>query len=131
MNYTIQTGPNQELRSLSGWDESFQTSKNYIIIRCREDSNGELLGQIAIDLQFRCAWLFYLAVNPDKRNQGIDTELMSKAEKTITNRGYKNIFLNVLKSEEETLIPYYENLGYSKVKQDEDTNEWIMEKIFD
>lgn len=130
MNYTIQTGPNQEerIRSTTDWNESFQSDKNYIIIRCREDSNGELLGQIVIDLQFKCSWLLYLAVKPEKRNQGIETELMSKAERTITSRGYKNILLN---AEQEALIPYYENLGYSKVKQDEETNEWIMQKIFE
>jgi len=69
----------------------------------------------------------FLAVKPEKRNQGIETELILKAERTIKNRGYKNILLN---SSQETLS-FYETLGYMKIKQDEDTNEWIMQKIFD
>lgn len=126
--FTICTKPNQKLHGVRYWNEIFRVNKNYTVLRVRE--NKKLLGQVAIDFVEDEAWIYFLAVNPRKRGNGIGTRLMKKVEKFIKRSGTKYIFLRPQKDFEAKLVPWYEELGYERLYRDESCrNEWLMLKV--
>ena len=125
--FTICIKPNQKLHGVRDWNEIFRVNKNYTVLRVRK--NKKLLGQVAIDFVEDEAWIYFLAVNPGKRGNGIGTRLMKKAEKFIKRTGIKYIFLRPQKDFETKLVPWYEELGYERLYRDESCrNEWLMLK---
>lgn len=60
-----------------------------------------------------------LSVTPDKRRQGIGTELVDDAEKLGKELGRKRFRLNIDKPYKDWLYDYYINLGYEYWDEDE------------
>lgn len=128
--FTICTKRNQKVHGVRNWKEMFRLEENRTVIRCRDKNTNKLLGQIAIELNKEEAWIFFLAVNPRKRGNGIGTRLMKKAEKFIKRTDTKYIFLRPQKDFETKLVPWYEGLGYERLYRDESCrNEWLMLKV--
>jgi ribosomal protein S18 acetylase RimI-like enzyme len=57
-------------------------------------------------------WIYYLAVDPDYRQQQIGRCMMEKAESTLKKRGCPKINLQV-RASNQAVISFYERLGFS------------------
>ena len=56
-------------------------------------------------------WVYYVAVSPERRRQGIGTSLMREVEDRLVRMGCSKLNLQVRASNQE-VIAFYENLGY-------------------
>lgn len=126
MKFTICTKANQRVHGVRNWDELFVLCKKYTVIRAREGK--KLLGQIAVEIDEKNnAWIFFLAVDPDERGNGIGTQLIDKAEIFVEKSGIESIYLRPQKEFEKRLVPWYESLGYEKLERDPTCrDEWLM-----
>ena len=57
-------------------------------------------------------WIYYMAVDPEYRRQGIGSRMMQKAESELRERGCPKINLQVRNSN-RAVISFYEHLGFS------------------
>jgi ribosomal protein S18 acetylase RimI-like enzyme len=74
-------------------------------------AGDELVGTTIAGIDGTRAWIYYVAVAPNRRREGIGTELMKAAESAITKLGYSLINLQVRQSGAEA-VRFYETLGY-------------------
>jgi len=58
-------------------------------------------------------WIYYLAVDPDYRRQGIATQIMRHAEAALNKRGCPKIDLMV-RDTNQPVIDFYHRIGYKK-----------------
>lgn len=58
-------------------------------------------------------WVNYLAVDPDRRRQGMARELMNEVENQLRRRGCAKINLQIRRDNLEA-ISFYERIGYSE-----------------
>lgn len=127
LEFTICENPKQKIHRVLDWNEIIQTPRQYTVLRARDGL--KLFGQVALRIDDGLVGIFYLAVNPKMRGQGIGTKLMAKAEKEIKKMGYNKVWLRPQKDFEDKLIPWYESLGYEKLfHEDEENGRWVMGK---
>ena len=58
-------------------------------------------------------WIYYLAVNPDYRRQGLATQIMQHAEAVLKARGCPKIDLMV-RDTNQPAVDFYQRIGYKK-----------------
>lgn len=129
--FTVSRKKEQNLHRTMDWNEVLQikSTKPWAVIRAREQK--KLLGQVAVVLvdEEDSAYLYYFVVDPSCRGQGIGTALLQRTENWIKSQGYSKVVLYPQLEFESTLLPFYEELGYTKLKRDpENRGEFRMEK---
>lgn len=72
---------------------------------------GRLLGTVMTGHDGYRGWVYYLAVQPDDRGNGIGRDLMSAAEAWLHEQGIPKLQLMV-RADNTAVIEFYEQLGY-------------------
>ncbi len=73
--------------------------------------NGEVIATVMVGEDGHRAWVYYLAVTPARRRQGIARAAMTAAEDWATQRGMPKMHLMV-RLENTAVIAFYQSLGY-------------------
>lgn len=73
--------------------------------------DAELLGTVMVGHDGHRGWVYYLAVSPDRRGQGIGRQLMASAESWCRDRDVPKVQLMVRAGNSE-VIHFYQGLGY-------------------
>lgn len=76
------------------------------------DPNGRLLGTAMVGHDGHRGWVYYLAVDPEHRHEGIGRALMEASETWLRTRGLPKVNLMVRNSNTAALT-FYESLGYT------------------
>ncbi|QFG69034.1 GNAT family acetyltransferase [Ornithinimicrobium pratense] len=74
-------------------------------------ADGELRGTVMVGHDGHRGWVYYLAVQPDHRGNGIGRELMRAAESWLHGRGIPKLQLMV-RADNTVVIEFYERMGY-------------------
>ena len=127
IRYTKCTRKEQVIHGVRDWNKAFKVTPKdgagpYTVIRAR--SGSKLLGQVVVVDD----WIVFLVVNPNYRGKGIGSELLTKAENVIFNKGEKVANLHPQKEFQDKLIPWYEKMGYSVIGFDDKVGEYHMVK---
>ncbi len=75
-------------------------------------ADGHLVGTAMSGFDGHRGWVYYVAVHPDFRRQGIGSVLMKKAEKSLLEIGCPKVNIQIRASNAE-VQSFYESLGYS------------------
>lgn len=73
--------------------------------------DGQLLGTVLVGHDGHRGWVYYLAVRPDSRGNGLGPELMSAAESWLHEQSVPKLQLMV-RTENTAVIAFYKRLGY-------------------
>jgi ribosomal protein S18 acetylase RimI-like enzyme len=76
------------------------------------DDAGEIVGTAMGGYDGHRGWVYAVAVDPDRRRQGIGTALMRRVEQSLTAMGCPKLNLQVRGSNRRA-VGFYESLGYS------------------
>ncbi len=76
---------------------------------------GEVVGTTMAGYDGHRGWIYYVAVSPRQRRQGIGADLMTDVEQRVARLGCPKLNLQVRASNHEA-VSFYERLGY-KVEQ--------------
>jgi ribosomal protein S18 acetylase RimI-like enzyme len=76
------------------------------------DEAGELLGTAMVGHDGHRGWVYYLAVDPDARRQGLGRELMRACEHWLRARDVPKLQLMV-RSGNRGAVAFYQRLGYT------------------
>jgi ribosomal protein S18 acetylase RimI-like enzyme len=71
----------------------------------------DLVGSVMVGHDGHRGWLYYLAVEPSRQEQGIGRALVHTAERWLTDRGVKKVQLMVRETN-EAVAAFYRQLGY-------------------
>ena len=71
-----------------------------------------VVGTIMAGYDGHRGWIYSVAVHPDHREQGIGSELVSHAERALTDKGCMKINLQIMDGN-EGVVAFYSSLGYS------------------
>jgi N-acetylglutamate synthase-like GNAT family acetyltransferase len=75
---------------------------------------GELVGCVVLtDVNSSVVRLRQMAVRPDHQGRGVGAQIVSFAEKSAAERGYREIILNA----RDTAVHFYERAGYAATGQ--------------
>ena len=72
---------------------------------------SEIVGTAMAGYDGHRGWVYYVAVSPRHRRQGIGTALMNNVEQRLASLGCPKLNLQVRASNHE-VVSFYENLGY-------------------
>jgi len=73
--------------------------------------NSELVGTVMAGYDGHRGWIYYLAVSPEHRRQGIGRALMLRVEKELSQLGCPKLNLQVRSSNIQA-VEFYRHLGY-------------------
>ncbi|MGB2964864.1 MAG: GNAT family acetyltransferase [Anaerolineales bacterium] len=73
--------------------------------------DSQLVGTAMAGFDGHRGWVYYLAVDPDFRRQGIGTALMEKAEESLAKAGCPKLNLQI-RADNADVRAFYEKLGY-------------------
>lgn len=73
---------------------------------------SEIVGTAMAGYDGHRGWVYYVAVSPRHRRQGIGTALMNNVEQRLASLGCPKLNLQVRASNHE-VVSFYENLGYA------------------
>jgi ribosomal protein S18 acetylase RimI-like enzyme len=73
---------------------------------------SEIVGTAMAGYDGHRGWVYYVAVSPRHRRQGIGTALMNNVEQRLARLGCPKLNLQVRASNHE-VVSFYENLGYA------------------
>lgn len=71
-----------------------------------------LVGTVMVGHDGHRGWVYYLAVDPARRRDGLGRALMTAAEEWISSAGIPKVHLMV-RSENAEVVAFYEALGYA------------------
>ncbi|MEK8031375.1 GNAT family acetyltransferase [Ideonella sp. DXS29W] len=74
--------------------------------------DSEVIGTVMAGYEGHRGWINYLAVDPDRRQQGLGRQLMEWAEARLRERGCPKINLQVRQGN-EAVLAFYSALGYA------------------
>jgi ribosomal protein S18 acetylase RimI-like enzyme len=74
--------------------------------------NTEVVGTIMAGYDGHRVWLYYVAVDPNKRLSGLGSSLVHHAEKALADLGCMKVNLQLLDTNEATAA-FYKSIGYS------------------
>ncbi len=74
-------------------------------------ADEQLLGTVMVGHDGHRGWVYYLAVQPDHRGNGLGRELMSAAESWLREQGVPKLQLMV-RADNSAVIEFYKRLGY-------------------
>lgn len=77
----------------------------------RHDS--ELVGTVMMGVDGHRGWIYYLAVAPTRRGQGLARQLMGEAEAWIAAQGVTRVNLMV-RADNAAVVGFYAHLGYRR-----------------
>ena len=83
--------------------------------------NDQLIGTVMVGHDGHRGWVYYLAVEENRRGTGLGAHLMSAAENWLREHGAVKVQLMV-RSTNEAVLGFYEHLGY------EDANVQVRSK---
>lgn len=73
---------------------------------------GRLVGTVMVGHDGHRGWVYYLAVDPELRRQGLGRALMQSAESWLREQGTPKVQLMV-RADNEAVLAFYERLGYA------------------
>ncbi len=76
------------------------------------DGDAALLGTVLVGHDGHRGWVYYLAVDPVRRGEGLGRVLMAAAETWLAGRGVPKIQLMV-RATNTPVVAFYERLGYA------------------
>lgn len=79
-------------------------------------SDAGVVGTIMAGYDGHRGWIYSVAVHPDHRKQGIGSDLVSHAERSLTDKGCMKINLQIMECN-EGVAAFYSSLGYSAEKR--------------
>lgn len=79
------------------------------------ESNDKIIGSCMAGYDGHRGWVYYLAVDPDYRRQGIGRLLMDEAEKRLLALGCPKIDLMV-RENNTAVLEFYQRIGYNADK---------------
>lgn len=126
MHIRISKGPNQRIHSTSNWNSFIVLDKDYIIFKAIK--SGKVVGQVGLELGDDFAYIFSLAVDPNFREAGLGSLLLSTVEHYAKKHAHDIVYLQVEKCNEKTLLPFYAKRHYKKNYKDELLDEWCLYK---
>jgi GNAT superfamily N-acetyltransferase len=92
--------------------EDLAAKPHALLLTCREDPNGELLGTVWLEPKNDGVWyLGLLTVRPDLQKRQMGRVLLAAAESFAKDRGARRIRMSVV-NVRKTLIAWYERRGY-------------------
>src|SRR5271155_797762 len=92
--------------------EDLAAKPHALLLTCREDLNGELLGTVWLEPKNDGVWyLGLLTVRPDLQKRQMGRALLAAAESFAKQRGACRIRMSVV-NVRKTLIAWYERRGY-------------------
>jgi GNAT superfamily N-acetyltransferase len=92
--------------------EDLAARPHALLLTCREDPNGELLGTVWLEPKKDGVWyLGLLTVRPDLQKRQMGRALLAAAESFAKDRGARRIRMSVV-NVRKTLIAWYERRGY-------------------
>lgn len=74
--------------------------------------HDRVVGTVMAGYDGHRGWLYSVAVHPDHRQQGIGSQLVARAERTLTGRGCLKINLQILE-DNAAVAAFYASLGYA------------------
>jgi ribosomal protein S18 acetylase RimI-like enzyme len=74
--------------------------------------DGEVVGTAMAGYDGHRGWVYYVAVAPARRLEGVGRALMERVERDLARLGCHKLNLQVRRKNEET-VAFYEKLGYS------------------
>jgi ribosomal protein S18 acetylase RimI-like enzyme len=74
--------------------------------------NNAIIGTVMAGYEGHRGWINYLAVDPQKRYQGIGRELMNQAERSLRALGCPKINLQV-RTTNEAVLAFYRAIGFT------------------
>jgi ribosomal protein S18 acetylase RimI-like enzyme len=75
------------------------------------DPAGSIVGTAMIGHDGHRGWIYYLAVDPQRRRQGIGRELVEAAERWLADRGIPKLQL-MIRDTNTSVISFYEDIGF-------------------
>lgn len=75
------------------------------------ESGDEIVGSAMAGYDGHRGWVYYVAVSPAYRRQGIGTALMNEAERRLAGIGCPKLNLQV-RASNEAVVAFYRHLGY-------------------
>ncbi len=75
--------------------------------------DGQLIGTVMVGNDGHRGWIYYLAVDEDRRRQGKGRMLMAAAEEWLRERGVVKVQLMV-RNENAPVLEFYEVAGYER-----------------
>jgi ribosomal protein S18 acetylase RimI-like enzyme len=73
---------------------------------------AQLVGTVMVGHDGHRGWVYYLAVAPDRRREGLGARLMAAAEEWLRSAGAVKLLLMV-RDENDPVHGFYERLGYA------------------
>ncbi|WP_395945115.1 GNAT family acetyltransferase [Brevundimonas sp.] len=73
----------------------------------------KVVGSIMVGFDGHRGWVYYLAVDPDRRGRGLGRDLTAAAEAWLSNRGAPKIQLMV-RADNTPALDFYERLGLER-----------------
>lgn len=83
-----------------------------------EDESGQIVASVYTELRGERGYLGMLSVDPPRQGTGLGRAMVEAAEDHCRGRGCRWMDLRVLSPRRE-LLPFYERLGYTRVRTEE------------
>ena len=83
-----------------------------VFVAVAGNEGGRIVGSVMAGFEGHRGWVYYLAVVPERRSQGLGRRLMHHAEAWLERQGAPKIML-MIREENESVRRLYEGLGYS------------------
>lgn len=123
---TVNRKPKQKIHGCLDWNDTLNIDmSDRACLRFRDRKSKEVISQACVEIiegeQGFEGWIFCFATNPKYREQGFGTKLLKKAEDYLWECAdgiISCIKLHAQKEFEDTLIPFYESRGYTKMQRD-------------
>ena len=74
---------------------------------------GSILGSVLVGHDGHRGWIYYLAVQPERQQQGLGRLLVESAEAWLRDRGVRKLQLMVRETNQQ-VIGFYEAIGYER-----------------
>jgi ribosomal protein S18 acetylase RimI-like enzyme len=91
-------------RAHTTWPENFLVAT---------DTPGHIAGTVMSGFDGHRGWLYYLAVTPEYRGNGLGSKLVHEAERRLAAQGCVKVQLMV-RSDNATALGFYDALGYER-----------------
>jgi predicted N-acetyltransferase YhbS len=95
--------------------ESLEAGDVWLVLEEQDNDMIRLVGCVCAyreRLENNAGRIGQLAIESDRRGRGLGSELMRLAEERLRDAGYEQVSVGVLGFKAESLVPFYEGLGY-------------------
>ncbi len=82
-----------------------------IFVAVSGESSGRIAGSVMAGYEGHRGWVYYVAVAPEHRSQGLGEKLMRHAEAWLAEAGAPKVML-MIREDNEAVRRFYEGLGY-------------------